>query len=59
MVRAGNGVIPVPEAQAMADRGRRVKLIELPNAKHDLHLDRPAEWHATVDEFLDSLDQSR
>lgn len=56
VVRAGNGIIPDADAQAMKDRGRDAKLVELVDAKHDLHLDRPAEWREAVSEFLDSLD---
>jgi pimeloyl-ACP methyl ester carboxylesterase len=41
-------------AQTMVRRGRRVTLVELAGAEHDLHLDRPAEWRAALSEFLDS-----
>jgi alpha-beta hydrolase superfamily lysophospholipase len=44
------------DAQAMTDRGRHVKLVELAGAKHDLHLDRPAGWREASGAFLDSLD---
>jgi pimeloyl-ACP methyl ester carboxylesterase len=56
VVRAGNGIIPAADAHAMADRGRHATLVELVGAKHDLHLDRPAEWRKAVSEFLDRLD---
>lgn len=56
VVRAETGVIPAADAQAMADRGRHVRLTELADAAHDLHLDRPAEWRAAVSEFLGSLE---
>jgi pimeloyl-ACP methyl ester carboxylesterase len=56
VVRAGNGIIPASDAQAMVDRGRDATLVELIGAKHDLHLDRPAEWRTAVSEFLDRLD---
>ncbi len=55
VVRAGNGVIPITEAQAMTDRLPQARLIEIPGAEHDLHLDRPAEWHQAVSQFLDSI----
>jgi pimeloyl-ACP methyl ester carboxylesterase len=55
VVRAGNGPIPPGDGQAMAARGQRARLVELPGAQHDLHLDRPAEWRRVVTEFLDAL----
>jgi pimeloyl-ACP methyl ester carboxylesterase len=54
VVRAGAGSLPPADAQAMVRRGRRVELVELAGAEHDLHLDRPAEWRAALSEFLDS-----
>jgi pimeloyl-ACP methyl ester carboxylesterase len=56
VIRAGRGIIPVDDAQAMADRARHPTLAELEGAEHDLHLDRPDEWHAALREFLDSLE---
>ena len=56
VVRAGNGVIPVTEADAMRDRLPQADVIEISGAKHDLHLDRPAEWRMAVCRFLDSLE---
>lgn len=55
VVRGGNGIVPPADARAMADRGRHAKLVELVEARHDLHLDSPAEWRKAVSEFLDSL----
>jgi pimeloyl-ACP methyl ester carboxylesterase len=47
VVRAGDGIVPAADAQAMADRGRHVQLVELAGARHDLHwIGRPsgATW---------------
>jgi pimeloyl-ACP methyl ester carboxylesterase len=54
VVRAGASSLPPADAQTMVRRGRRVTLVELAGAEHDLHLDRPAEWRAALSEFLDS-----
>ena len=56
IVRAGNGVVEPRRAQEMAERLPGAKLVELPDAAHDLHLDRPDEWRQALIEFLDSLD---
>ncbi len=53
VVRAGDWVMPAAEAEAMVDRGREARLVTIPGAKHDLHLDRPAEWRAALTDFLD------
>jgi pimeloyl-ACP methyl ester carboxylesterase len=55
VVRAGEGSLPRADAEAMAARGRDARLVELAGAKHDLHIDRPAEWRVAISEFLDSL----
>jgi pimeloyl-ACP methyl ester carboxylesterase len=56
VMRAGNGVIPVADAQAMNERLPQAQLIELPGAKHDLHLDHSAEWQSVLSQFLDSIE---
>jgi pimeloyl-ACP methyl ester carboxylesterase len=33
-----------------------VRLVELTDAAHDLHLDRPDQWRQALSSFLDSLD---
>jgi pimeloyl-ACP methyl ester carboxylesterase len=43
VVRAGDGSLPAADAESMAARARNAKLIELAEAKHDVHLDRPDE----------------
>jgi predicted alpha/beta-hydrolase family hydrolase len=49
------GPIASRDAQAMAARGKHVRLVELAGAKHDLRPDRPAEWRQALTEFVDSL----
>jgi pimeloyl-ACP methyl ester carboxylesterase len=52
VVRAGDGMVAPAEGRRMA---KRAQLVEIPDAGHDLHLDRPAEWRAAVEEFLSRL----
>lgn len=56
VVRAGDGLVDPETARAMLRRRPGTRLVELPGAAHDLHLDRPDEWRQTLIEFLDSLD---
>jgi pimeloyl-ACP methyl ester carboxylesterase len=39
-----------------SERGRRVEVVDLPDAGHDLHLEAPEPWRAAVTRFLDGLD---
>jgi pimeloyl-ACP methyl ester carboxylesterase len=55
VVRAREGHLSAEDAQAMAERGRDVEVVEVEGAGHDVHLDRPAEWRAAVRRFLDRL----
>jgi pimeloyl-ACP methyl ester carboxylesterase len=55
VVRAGDGSVAPGDAQAMAARGQHARLVELAGAKHDLHLDHPAEWREALTEFVESL----
>jgi pimeloyl-ACP methyl ester carboxylesterase/RimJ/RimL family protein N-acetyltransferase len=57
IVRAGSGTLDPNVARAMTDRLPQAQLAEIPDAAHDLHLDRPAEWRAALTGFLDTLDQ--
>ncbi|HZV76061.1 MAG TPA: alpha/beta hydrolase [Conexibacter sp.] len=59
VVRAGAGTIAPADAQAMVERLPGTRLVELPGAAHDLHLDRPAEWRDAVLAFLATLDRSK
>lgn len=51
-VRAGNGVIDPNEMQMMCDLLPQAETVELPEAKHDLHLDQPERWREIVLRFL-------
>ena len=57
VVRAGRGAVPVEQAGLMRDRLPGSELIELPDAGHDLHLERPREWHRILRDFLARLDR--
>jgi pimeloyl-ACP methyl ester carboxylesterase len=52
IVRGGDGTMSAAEAEAMVERRPETRLVEIPGAGHDLHLDRPAEWARTVADFL-------
>jgi pimeloyl-ACP methyl ester carboxylesterase len=52
VVRAGTGEMTSAEARAMVDRLPHARLVEIPDAGHDLHLDRPGEWRAALAEFV-------
>ncbi|HWH96588.1 MAG TPA: alpha/beta hydrolase [Baekduia sp.] len=56
VVRGGDGSLPLADAEAMVARARDAKLVEIADAQHDLHLDRPGEWREALSEFLDALD---
>ena len=56
IVRAGRGSLDRDEARAMADSLPGARLVEIPIAAHDVHLDRPSEWKTAITGFLDSLD---
>jgi pimeloyl-ACP methyl ester carboxylesterase len=59
VVRGGRGQLSVADARAMAERGHRVEVVDLPEAGHDLHLDSPDEWRAAVSRFFDALHAGR
>lgn len=52
VVRAGDGLVPAAVAEEMLARLPRGRLVEVPGAAHDLHLDRPLEWRQAVESFL-------
>jgi pimeloyl-ACP methyl ester carboxylesterase len=56
VVRAGNGMVEPETAREMTDRLSRAQLVEIADAAHDVHLDRPDEWREALTGFLDSLD---
>jgi pimeloyl-ACP methyl ester carboxylesterase len=55
LVRAGNGFFPTDYLQAMAARLPGARFVDIPDAKHDVHLDRPEQWRAALSEFLAAL----
>jgi pimeloyl-ACP methyl ester carboxylesterase len=56
IVRSGRGVIDAYVVDEMAARLPAAEVIELPEARHDLHLDRPQEWRQALTAFLASVD---
>jgi pimeloyl-ACP methyl ester carboxylesterase len=56
VMRRGRGSLSCADARSMVDRGRDVELVEVADADHDLHLDRPDRWREALSAFLDSLD---
>jgi pimeloyl-ACP methyl ester carboxylesterase/RimJ/RimL family protein N-acetyltransferase/uridine kinase len=58
VVRAGDGFFPDGVLPSMAERLPGAKFVDIPGAKHDLHLDRPAEWRREVASFLASRQPS-
>ena len=58
IVRAGAGDVPPATAEEMTRRLRSSRVIEVPGAGHDLHLDRPDEWRAVLTGFLEALNHA-
>jgi pimeloyl-ACP methyl ester carboxylesterase len=56
VVRAGNGMVEPETAKEMTERLSRAQLVEIADAAHDVHLDRPDEWREALTGFLDSVD---
>ncbi len=57
IVRAGDGDVTPATAEEMTDRLESSRLIEVPSAGHDLHLDSPDEWRAVLSGFLEAVDR--
>lgn len=55
VVRAGRGMVEPDVAQAMVTALPGTRLVEIADAAHDVHLDRPDEWRCVVSDFLDDL----
>ena len=55
VVRAGNGIVEPDIAREMVAQLPGASLVEIPDAAHDLHLDRPGEWREALSRYLDSL----
>ena len=49
-----HGDLPVDEATRMTD-SPNARLVEIPRARHNVHLENPAAWRAAIDAFLDTL----
>ena len=56
VVRAGNGMVEPEIAKEMTERLSSAQLVEIADAAHDVHLDRPDEWREALTGFLDSVD---
>ncbi|MEA2581103.1 MAG: hypothetical protein QOE83_1995 [Actinomycetota bacterium] len=56
IVRAGHGMVDPETLKEMSERLPRAQLVEITDAAHDVHLDRPDEWREALTGFLDSLD---
>jgi pimeloyl-ACP methyl ester carboxylesterase len=55
IVRGGQGELSAAEGAAMLAAIPSAALVSIPGAGHDVHLDDPATWRATVEGFLDGL----
>ena len=56
VVRAGNGMVDPETTREMAARLPGARVVEMADAAHDVHLDRPDEWREALGGFLDSVD---
>ena len=56
LVRSGDDYVEPDVAGEMLERQPRARLVEMMDAAHDVHLDRPDGWQETLSTFLDSLD---
>ena len=56
VVRAGHGILSPAEAKEMGERLAQARIVELADAEHDLHLDRPDDWRRELSAFLDELE---
>jgi pimeloyl-ACP methyl ester carboxylesterase len=52
IVRGGEGTLASSDARRMVERLLGSRLVEIPGAGHDVHLDRPVEWRHTIEGFL-------
>jgi pimeloyl-ACP methyl ester carboxylesterase len=59
VVRAGRGTVEPQAAGEMVERLCGARLVEIADAAHDVHLDRPDEWRGALSGFLDAVDGRR
>ncbi len=52
IVGAEHGTMPPGAGEAMTRRNPRARFVEIPGARHDLHLDRAREWRKVLMPFL-------
>lgn len=55
VVRGATGTLDPDDAEAMAQRLRGVRVVEIADAGHDVHLEQPAAWQEAVCAFLAAL----
>lgn len=55
IVRGERGSFKAVDAQRMLETLSTAKLVQIADAGHDVHLDRPGEWRRMVSEFLTDL----
>ena len=54
VVRGEHGTLRADDANRMAD-SLNTRLVEIPGAGHDVHLENTAAWRAAIEAFLDAL----
>ncbi|HTU99033.1 MAG TPA: alpha/beta hydrolase [Luteitalea sp.] len=55
VARPGKGLLDAYTARKMGRHEQRIQIVELPDAQHDLHLDRPDKWRLMLAGFLRSV----
>ena len=56
IVRAERGIIEPQVVEQMRARRPGTNVVELPKARHDLHLDQPRAWRRALAAFLTEVD---
>ena len=54
IVRAENGIIPSTDVERMVELRPGTQVVEVADAGHDVHLEKPDQWRAALLEFLGS-----
>jgi pimeloyl-ACP methyl ester carboxylesterase len=54
-VRSADGTIEAADARLTIERLPGSQLVEIADAGHDVHLNRPTEWRQAVEAFLGGL----